>query len=155
MIPTPATTLGRCSGRRSVKPVSKTKAGSDDWSITSTSHQFRIRSSNTRSNPLSAGRLRVRVPSDPPNLSERSSVFRALGAVRLAPWDQEAAGGNPAVPTNLGSSSFDLSLGSADRSAWRPFKELPWPKTRGIRLLIGTMRVGVLPAAPITCIARW
>ena len=33
----------------------------------------------------------------------------------------------------------------------RPFKELPWPKTRGIRLLIGTMRVGVLPAAPLNC----
>ena len=37
--PTPATNLGRCSGCRSVKPVSQTTVGSDDWSITSTSHQ--------------------------------------------------------------------------------------------------------------------
>lgn len=26
---------------------------------------------------------------------------------------------------------------------------LPWPNTRGIRLLNGTMQVGVLPAAPV------
>ena len=38
--PTPATNLGRCSGCRSVKPVSQTTVGSDDWSITSTSHHF-------------------------------------------------------------------------------------------------------------------
>ena len=31
--PTPATNLGRCSGCRSVKPVSQTTVGSDDWSI--------------------------------------------------------------------------------------------------------------------------
>src|SRR5881628_1460072 len=37
--PTPATNFGRCSGCRSVKPVSQTTVGSDDWSITSTSHQ--------------------------------------------------------------------------------------------------------------------
>ncbi len=36
--PTPAANLGRCSGCRPVKPVSLTRAGSDDWSITSTSH---------------------------------------------------------------------------------------------------------------------
>ena len=44
-------------------------------------------------------------------------------------WDREAAGGNPAVPTIL--------------------KLLPWSNTSGIRLLSGTMQVGVLPAAPI------
>ena len=38
--PTPAINLGRCSGCRSVKPVSQTTVGSDDWSITSTSHHF-------------------------------------------------------------------------------------------------------------------
>ena len=38
--PTPATNFGRCSGCRSVKPVSQTIVGSDDWSITSTSHHF-------------------------------------------------------------------------------------------------------------------
>jgi hypothetical protein len=32
--------FGRCSGCRSVKPVSKTSVGSDDWSITSTSHHL-------------------------------------------------------------------------------------------------------------------
>ena len=26
---------------------------------------------------------------------------------------------------------------------------LPWPNTRGIRLLNGTMQVGILPAAPL------
>ena len=35
---------GRCSGCRSVKPVSKTIVGSDDWSITSTSHHLSSRS---------------------------------------------------------------------------------------------------------------
>ena len=40
VIPAPATNLGRCPGCRSVKPVSKTTVGSDDWSVTSTSHHF-------------------------------------------------------------------------------------------------------------------
>ena len=79
--PTPATN----SREVSRLPVCKTgvfkQAGRDDWSITSTSHHFRIRSSNTRSNPLAAGRPRARVPLDPPVSSERSSVFRALVAV--------------------------------------------------------------------------
>ena len=38
--PPPATNFGRSSGCRSVKPVSQTIVGSDDWSITSTSHHF-------------------------------------------------------------------------------------------------------------------
>ena len=42
--PTPATNIGRCSGCRSVKPVSQTTVGSDDWSVTSTSHPFSSRS---------------------------------------------------------------------------------------------------------------
>ena len=88
----------------------------------SASH-FRIRSSIKRSNPLSAGRLRVRTPSDPP-------FYRSVAQSSERPaWDREAAGGNPAVPTN--------------------FNLLPWPNTLGIRLLSGTMQVEILPAAPL------
>ena len=121
--PTPATNFGRCSGCRSVKPVSQTTVGSDDWSVTSTSHHLWIRSSTSQSNPLSAGRLRVQVPSGPPfSRSVAQSLERPA-------WDREAAGGNPAVPTN--------------------FKLLPWSNISGIRLLNGTMQVGILPAAPL------
>ena len=36
-------------------------------------------------------------------------------------------------------------------TAWQAdhFKLLPWPNTRGIRLLNGMMQVGVLPAVPL------
>ena len=72
---------------------------------------------------MSAGRLRVQVPSDPPfSRSVAQSLERAA-------WAREAAGGNPAVPT-----SFNL---------------LPWSNTSGIRLLNGTMQVEILPAAPL------
>ena len=72
---------------------------------------------------MSAGRLRVQVPSDPPfSRSVAQSSERAA-------WAREVAGGNPAVPTN--------------------FKLLPWLTTRGIRLLNGTMQVRILPAAPL------
>jgi hypothetical protein len=55
-------------------------------------------------------------------------------------WDREVAGENPAIPTSLRL----LSYGSASH-----FKMLPWPNTRGIRLLNGTMQVEVLPAVPL------
>ena len=72
---------------------------------------------------MSAGRLRVQVPSDPPfSRSVAQSLERPA-------WDREAAGGNPAVPTIL--------------------KLLPWSNTSGIRLLSGTMQVEILPAAPL------
>ena len=71
---------------------------------------------------MSAGRLRVQVPSGPP--------FSRIVAQSLEcpAWDREAAGENPAVPAN--------------------FNLLPWSNTSGIRLLSGTMQVGILPAAP-------
>ena len=54
---------------------------------------FRIRSSTSQSNPLSAGRLRVRVPSDPP-------FSRSVAQYSERPaWDREVAGGTPAAPT--------------------------------------------------------
>ena len=72
---------------------------------------------------MSAGRLGVQVPSGPPfSRSVAQSSERAA-------WDREVAGENPAVPTN--------------------FKLLPWSKISGIRLLNGTMQVGILPAAPL------
>ena len=59
-----------------------------------------------------------------------SAIFRNVAQSLERPaWDREAAGGNPAVPTN--------------------FNLLPWSKTSGIRLLSGTMQVEVLPAAPL------
>ena len=65
----------------------------------------------------------MQLPSGPP-------FFRSVAQSLERPaWDREAAGENPAVPTN--------------------FKLLPWLNTRGIRLLNGTMQVEVLPAAPL------
>ena len=72
---------------------------------------------------MSAGRLRVQVPSGPPfSRSVAQSLERAA-------WAREVAGENPAVPTN--------------------FNLLPWSNTSGIRLLSRTMQVQLLPAAPL------
>ena len=89
--------------------------------------------------PVVCGKAEGANPFGSAILSERSSVFRAHLAV-CQHLGTEAAGGNPAVPTNLRS----LSYGSASH-----FKLLPWSNTSGIRLLSGTMQVEVLPAAPI------
>ena len=73
---------------------------------------------------MSAGRLRVQLPSGPPFFSERSSVFRAPG---------------------LGPGGRRRKFCRSDHS-----KLLPWSNTSGIRLLNGTMQVGILPAAPFS-----
>jgi hypothetical protein len=50
---------------------------------------FRIRSSTSQSNPLSAGRLRVQVPSDPP-------FYRSVAqSLERRAWDREGPGGLP------------------------------------------------------------
>ena len=72
---------------------------------------------------MSAGRLRVQVPSGPPFFSERSSVFRAPG---------------------LGPGGRRWKSCRSDH-----FTVLPWSNTSGIRLLSGTMQVEILPAAPL------
>ena len=65
----------------------------------------------------------MQIPSSPP-------FIRSVAQSSECPaWDREVAGGNPAIPTN--------------------FKLLPWSNTSGIRLLNGTMQVGILPAAPL------
>ncbi len=65
----------------------------------------------------------MQFPSGPP-------FFRSVAqSSERSAWDREAAGGNPAIPTN--------------------FKLLPWSNTRGICLLNGTMQVEFLPAAPL------
>lgn len=79
--------------------------------------------------PVVCGKAEGASPFGSAIFSERSSVFRAHDGRAPAPWDREAAGENPAVPTN--------------------FNLLPWPNTSGIRLLSGTMQVKVLPAAPL------
>ena len=76
----------------------------------------------------------MQLPSGPP-------FYRSVAqSLERAAWDREVAGGNPAVPTNLRSSSYGLA---------GHFEMLPWPNTSGIRLLSGSMQVGVLPAAPM------
>ena len=72
---------------------------------------------------MSAGRLRVQVPSGPPFLSECSSVFRAPG---------------------LGPGGRRWKSCHSDH-----FQLLPWSKISGIRLLSGIMQVRFLPAAPL------
>jgi hypothetical protein len=59
--PTPATNFGRCSGCRSVKPVSQTTVGSDDWSITSTSHHFGLVAQSAE-RPVVCGRVEGATP---------------------------------------------------------------------------------------------
>ena len=76
--PTPATNLGRCSGCRSVKPVSKTTVGSDDWSITSTSHHFGS-VAQLAEQPVVCGKAEGASPFGSAIFTERSSVFRAPG----------------------------------------------------------------------------
>jgi hypothetical protein len=72
---------------------------------------------------LSAGVLRVQVPSSPP-------FYRNVAQSLERPaWDREAAGENPAIPTN--------------------FNLLPWSNISGIRLLSEIMQVRILPAAPL------
>ena len=76
--PTPATNLGRCSGCRPVNPVSLTIVGSDDWSITSTSHHFGS-VAQLAERPVVCGRVEGASPFGSAIPSERSSVFRAPG----------------------------------------------------------------------------
>ena len=76
--PTPATNLGRCSGCRSVKPVSQITVGSDDWSITSTSHHFGS-VAQLAEQPVVCGKAEGASPFGSAIFSERSSVFRAPG----------------------------------------------------------------------------
>ena len=76
--PTPATNLGRCSGCRSVKPVSQTTVGSDDWSITSTTHHFGS-VAQLAEQPVVCGKAKGANPFGSAIFSERSSVFRAPG----------------------------------------------------------------------------
>ena len=82
---------------------------------------FRTRSSiSPDESGLSAGGLRVQLPSGPPSA-------RSAGATCLA-WDQVTAGASPVALT--------ISM-------------LPWPNISGIRLLSGSMQVRILPAAPL------
>ena len=78
--PTPATNFGRCSGCRSVKPVSQITVGSDDWSITSTSHHFGS-VAQLAEQPVVCGKAEGANPFGSAILPERSSVFRAHLAV--------------------------------------------------------------------------
>jgi hypothetical protein len=64
----------------------------------------------------------VQLPSSPPFLRNVAQYLEHSA------WDREAAGENPAIPT--------ISM-------------LPWPNTRGIRLLSGSMQVRILPAVPL------
>src|SRR5208283_5696119 len=82
--PTPATNLGRCSGCRSVKPVSQTTVGSDDWSITSTSHHFGS-VAQLAEQPVVCGKAEGASPFGSATFTERSSAFRAPG---LGPGDR-------------------------------------------------------------------
>ena len=100
---------------------------------------------------MSAGRLRVQTPSGPPILSGnlfQGTVFPISTRIKT-PAASYKAPGRPArsVAANA------LGLGPRDRrcNSCRAdqFRTLPWPNTRGTRLLSGTMQVGVLPAAPL------
>ena len=99
---------------------------------------------------MSAGRLRVQVPSGPP--------ISNLTAISITKVD-EIALSTPTVQLNR--SEFPVRSVGATRSVWARetagaspaaltiFKLLPWSNTSGIRLLSGTMQVEVLPAAPL------
>src|SRR5438067_8990265 len=92
MIPTPATNLGRCSGCRSVKPVSQTTVGSDYWSITSTSHHFGS-VAQLAEQPVVCGKAEGASPFG-------SAILRSVAqSLERRAWDPEVAGENPAAPT--------------------------------------------------------
>ena len=122
VIPAPASNLGRCSGYRSVKPASKITVGSDDWSITSTSHHFGS-VAQLAEQPVVCGKAEGANPFGSAILSECSSVFGAPGLgpggrrwkscrsdhlkiaavveyIRHPPSKRNDAGGSPAGSTN-------------------------------------------------------
>src|SRR5436190_16754921 len=92
--PTPATNFqGKRSGCWSVKPVSQKKVGSDEWSITTASHHFGL-VAQLAEQPVVCGCKPLRV----------RHFFRSVAQSSERPvWDREAAGENPAIPTNFGS----------------------------------------------------
>jgi hypothetical protein len=95
VIPAPATNFGRCSGCRSVKPVSQITVGSDDWSITSTSHHFFGSVAQLAEQPVVCGKAEGANPFG-------SAIYRSVAQSSERPaWDREVAGENPAVPTIL------------------------------------------------------
>ena len=88
---------------------------------------------------MSAGRLRVGVPSGPP--------FSSFPPRRPSPGLVASHSPVPVTPRRR-----DFSAERERRCESRradPFSLLPWPNPRGIRLLSGTMQVKFLPAAPL------
>ena len=72
------------------------------WELehSNTSHHFGL-VAQLAERPVVCGRVEGATPFGSAIFAERSSVFRAPGGRAQAPWDREAAGENPAVPTNL------------------------------------------------------
>jgi hypothetical protein len=99
---------------------------------------------------LSAGRLRVQVPSGPPisNLTARL-IPRVSAARSTAPAFQINRLEFSARSVVATHSAWDRGIAGATTAALTNFNLLSWSNTSGIRLLSGTMQVRILPAAPL------
>ena len=106
----------------------KTKPEVTNWSVTSTSHQFGLVAQSAE-RPVVCGRGPCGRPPGCNSLRVRHFFRSVVQSSERSAWDREVVGGNPAIPIN--------------------FKLLPWSNTSGIRLLNGTMQVGILSAAPL------
>jgi hypothetical protein len=99
---------------------------------------------------LSAGRLRVQVPSGPPisNLTARL-IPRVSAARSSAPTFQINRPEFSARSVVATHSAWDRGIAGATPAALTNFSLLLWSNISGIRLLNGTMQVRILPAAPL------
>jgi hypothetical protein len=116
------------------KRVARRRASRFAWA-TARQANYWIRSSTSQSNPLSAGRLRVRVPSDPP-------FYRSVAQSSERTWRCANTLGPRGRRWITIRDSEHRDLGHPSRKAWEAqscrsdhFELLPWPNTSGIRLL--------------------
>ena len=125
--PTPATNSGKCSGCRTVNAVSQKKPDAATGALPAL--------------PAISGP--VAQSAERPVVCGRGASARPPGcnSLRVRHFSARSVAANA------------LGLGPRDRrcNSCRAdqFQMLPWSNTSGIRLLSGTMQVGILPAAPL------
>ena len=99
---------------------------------------------------MSAGRLRVQVPSGPPISNLTARLIPRVSASRFStPTLQINRPEFSARSVAATCSVWARVIAGATPAALTNFSLLPWSNISGIRLLNGTMQVRILPAAPL------
>ena len=98
---------------------------------------------------MSAGRLRVQVPSGPPFSNLTAGLFPRVSAPRFSCPDYRNNRGTSARSVAATCPAWNREIAGAIPAALTILSMLPWSNLSGIRLLSGSMQVRILPAAPL------